>query len=257
MMIRLLLGLLLATGMLRAADEPVPTQRVGQPLQITDIYIPGGEVKAKPRRDRKPPLVVRILEARPAKDGGRYNFEVQGLEPGRHNLAEYLEASEGTVIPEIPLEITGELAPGLVRPHAAEKGELPKLGGYRTRMIVLGSIWAAGLVGILFWRKKKTGPAEGTLNSGPTLAERLRPLVGAAAKGELSTDERAKLERLVIGHWREKRGDIAALPPAEAMVKLRNDPEAAPLVLALEKWLHAPAGGTSSNDIEQLLAPYA
>jgi hypothetical protein len=255
-MIRLLLGLLLATGTLRAADESVPTQRVGQPLRITDVYIPGGEVKAKPRRDRKPPLVVRILEVRPAKDGGRYNFEVQGLEPGRHNLADFLEAPEGTAIPAIPLEITGELPPGLVRPHATEKGELPELGGYRTRMIVLASIWGAGLVGILLWRKKKAGPAGGTLDSGPTLAERLRPLVGAAAKGDLSTDERAKLERLVIGHWREKRRDIAALPPAEAMVKLRNDPEAAPLVLALEKWLHAPSSSTSLAEIDQLLSPY-
>jgi hypothetical protein len=255
-MIRLLLGLLLATGTLRAADEPVPTQRIGQPLVIADTYIPGGEVKAKPRRDRKPPLVVRILEIRPAKDGSRYNFEVQGLDPGRYNLAEFLEVPEGTAIQEIPLEITAELAPGLVKPHATENGELPKLGGYRTTMIVLVSIWAAGFAGILLWRKKRTGAAEGSLASGPTLAERLRPLVGAASKGELSTEERAKLERLVIGHWREKRGDIAALPPAEAMVKLRNDPDASPLVLALERWLHAPSSNTTTSEIEALLSPY-
>jgi len=41
------------------------------------------------------------------------------------------------------------------------------------------------------------------------------------------------------------------------MVKLRTDPEAAPLVLALERWLHAPTNTTSTTDIEQLLAPYA
>lgn len=256
-MIRLLLGLLLALAPLHAAEESVPTQRVGQPLRIDDIYIPGGEVKAKPRRDRKPPLVVRVMEVRPAKDGGRYFFEVQGLEAGRHNLADYLEAPEGTVIPEIPLEITGELAAGLVRPHATEKGELPVLGGYRTKMITIASLWGAGLIGILLWRKKKSTETGEDFASRPTLAERLRPLVGAASKGELSTEERAKLERLVIGHWREKRSDIAVLPPAEAMVKLRTDPEAAPLVLALERWLHAPTGSTPPNDIEQLLAPYA
>ena len=124
-------------------------------------------------------------------------------------------------------------------------------------MIVLGSLWAVGLIGILLWRKKKLATDAGVAIAGPTLAERLRPLVGAAAKGELSTDERARLERLVIGHWREKRGDIAALPPAEAMTKLRHDPEAAPLVLALERWLHAPASSTPKSDIEALLAPYA
>lgn len=256
-MIRLLPSLLLATATLHAADESVPTQRIGQPLRIDDFYIPGAEVKAKPRRDRKPPLMVRILEVRPAKGGGRYFFEIQGLEPGRHNLAEFLEAPDSAAIPEIPLEITGELPPGLVRPHAAEKGELPDLGGYRTKMIAISSLWGAGLIGILFWRKKRPATAEGSLASGPTLAERLRPLVGAASKGELSIEERAKLERLVIGHWREKRSDIAVLAPAEAMTRLRNDPEAAPLVLALERWLHSPAGRTPPDDIEQLLAPYA
>ena len=256
-MIRLLIGFLLVAGNLRAADEAVPSQRVGLPLKITEVYIPGGEVKAKPRRDRQPPLMIRIVEGRPAKDGGRYDFEVQGLEPGRYNLVDFLEVPPGTAIPPIPLEITAELPPGLVHPHATEKGELPEMGGYRTTMIVLGSLWVVGLGGILLWKKNRAADGSEAATAGPTLAERLRPLVGAAAKGELSTDERARLERLVIGHWREKRGDIAALPPAEAMVKLRNDPEAAPLVLALERWLHAPASTTSTGDLEQLLAPYA
>jgi hypothetical protein len=248
----------LLTGALHAAeDTAVPIQRIGQPLRITEIYIPGGEVKPKLRRDREPPLMVRILEVKPAKDGSRYDFEVQGLEAGHHNLADYLEAPAGVSIPPIPLEITGELPAGLVRPHPNEAGKLPELGGYRTTMIVLGPVWAVGLVGILLWRKKKPVTDADAATSGPTLAERLRPLVGAAAKGELSTDERARLERLVIGHWREKRDDIAALPPAEALTKLRHDPEAAPLVLALERWLHAPASNTPKSEIEVLLAPYA
>lgn len=258
-MIRVLTAVaFLLTGALHAADEAaVPKQRIGQPLRITEIYIPGGEVKAKPRRDRQPPLMVRILEVKPAKDGSRYDFEVQGLEAGKHNLADYLEAPAGVTLPAIPLEITGELPEGLVRPHANEAGKLPQLGGYRTTMIVLGSVWALGLAGILLWRKKKLSTDADATAAGPTLAERLRPLVGAAAKGELSTDERARLERLVIGHWREKRNDIAALPPAEALTKLRHDPEAAPLVLALERWLHAPSSDTPKSDIETLLAPYA
>lgn len=258
-MIRLLTAAaFLLSGVLHAAeDAAVPTQRIGQPLRITEIYIPGAEVKPKPRRDREPPLMVRILEVKPAKDGSRYDFEVQGLEAGRHNLADYLEAPAGATIPAIPLEITGELPAGLVRPHPNEAGKLPEIGGYRTTMIVLGSLWAVGLAGILVWRKKKPATDADSASTEPSLAERLRPLIGAAAKGELSTDERARLERLVIGHWREKRNDIASLPPAEAMTKLRHDPEAAPLVLALERWLHAPASNTPKSDIEALLAPYA
>ncbi|MCW1923040.1 hypothetical protein OKA05_10790 [Luteolibacter arcticus] len=235
----------------------VPTQRIGQPLEIREVYIPGGEVKPKPRRDRKPPLMVRVLEVKPAKDGFRYDFEVQGLEAGSHNLADFLEVPAGTTVPAIPLEITSDLPPGLVHPNKNQAGDLPKLGGYRTKMTIFVGLWIAGLVAILLWRKKK--PAAGGDNTQATasLAERLRPLVGAAAKGELSSGDRAKLERLVIGHWRERRPDIAAMAPAEAMTKLRNDADASPLFLALERWLHAPSSDSSSSEIEQLLAPYA
>lgn len=252
----LIIVLLFACGNL-AAEEPVPSQRVGQPLEIREIYIPGDEVKALPRRDRKPPLMVRVLEVKPAKDGFRYDFDVQGLEPGRYNLAEFLEAPEGTAIPEIPLEITSALPPGIVHPNKNEAGQLPELGGYRTKMIVLGAIWLAGLIAILLWRTKKPVNADATGDAAPTLAERLRPLVDEAAKGQLSSADRAQLERLIIGHWREKRPDIAALPPAEAMVKLRHDKEAAPLLLALEQWLHARDSDASESKIEPLLAPYA
>ncbi len=238
------------------ALSAAPSQRVGLPLEIREIHIPGGEVKPKPRRDRKPPLSVRVLEVKPAKDGHRYDFEVQGLEPGTHNLADYLDAPEGTVIPQIPLEITSALGPGLVFPHEISAGSLPQLGGYRTTMLALGAIWLAGLGAILLLRKKKTAPDSTNQELPPTLAERLHPLVDRAAKGELSSDDRAKLERLVIGHWRERLPEVAALSPAEAMMKLRSDPQASPLILALEKWLHARNPSMAADEIDQLLAPY-
>lgn len=234
----------------------MPSQRVGQPLEIRDIYVPGGEVKARPRRDRKPPLMVRILEVKPAKDGSRYDIEVQGLEAGTYNLADFLEAPAGTTLPAIPLEITTALPPGLVHPNPATPGALPEFGGYQTRMKVLAALWFAGLLAILLWRKKKTAAEAHTTESLPPLADRLRPLIAAASKGELASDDRAKLERLVIGHWREHRPDIAALPPAEAITKLRHDPEAAPLFLALERWNHARSSDTTQAEIDQLLAPY-
>jgi hypothetical protein len=243
---------LLGCGLLSAA----PSQRVGMPLEIQEVYIPGGNVKPKPRRDRKPALVVRILDTRPAKDGHRYDFEVQGLEPGQHNLADYLDAPEGTTIPAIPLEITSTLEPGLVRPHPIGDGPLPELGGYQTTMVILGAAWLAGLGAILIWRRKKAAPETSDTAAPLTLAERLRPLIDEAAKGNLTSDGRAKLERLVIGHWRERLPDIANLSPAEAMMKLRTDPQAAPLILALERWLHARDSHTPAADIERLLAPY-
>lgn len=238
-----------------ALAEETPRQRVGQPLEIREVYIPGAEVRPKPRHDRKPPLTVRLLEMRPAKDGLRYDFEVQGLEAGTYNLADFLEAPEGTTLPAIPLEITTALEPGLNMPHPAKTGALPQLGGYKDRMITYGVIWLVGLIALLLWRKKKADNGSDEA-SGPSLAERMKPLLDQAVKGTLSSDERAKLERLLIGHWREKLPEIAALSPAEAMVKLRDHPEASPLVLALERWLHARDAKMTPAELESLLAPY-
>lgn len=252
-MIRILLiSLFLATSSLMAE---IPTQRLGLPLEILEIYIPGGEVKVTPRRDSTPSLSVRILEVKPAKDGSRYDFEVQGLDPGSYDLSDFLDAPEGTALPEITLEIIAELPPGVPSPHEIEKGKLPRLGGYRTTMISLGVGWVVGLLVIVFWKKRQHIDDSGEIIP-PTLSERLRPLVVHAAEGSLTSGDRAKLERLVIGYWREQRPEIAALSPAEAMVALRTDPSASPLILALERWLHARDPDTSEAEIGKLLAPY-
>lgn len=233
--------------------------RVGQPLVLTDLYIPGGAVEPTPRRDRTPPLVVRLLETKPAQDGYRYDFEITGLDPGTHNLADYLTAvdpSDAPEIPEILLEITSGLPEGIVLPSELPPAKLPALGGYKTKMIAAAAVWGVGFVALVVWIRRKKKAAAVSSEHVATLAERLRPLLERAASGNLDDSGRASLERLVIGRWREKLPEISALPPAEAMVKLRAHPEASPLILQLERWLHAREGNVSPADLEALLAPY-
>ena len=231
-----------------------PTSRVGQPLEIGEVFIPGEQVEPAPRRDRSPSLVVRVLEVKPAEGGFRYDFEVQGLDPGNYDLADFLSADQGADLPAIPLSITSGLPDTPPRAHEIAPGELPQLGGYRTTLIVIGSLWLLAGIGIVAWRKRRTVD-EAHEQAMPTLAERLSPLVKAAAAGDLGADERARLDRLVMGHWRERLPEIAALPPAEAMGQLRRHEEASPLVLAIERWLHSPAP-TSSAELADLLKPY-
>ena len=251
----LLTALVLTAGPVLAQDSPPPTQRVGLPLEIREVFLPGPEVKPKPRRDREPPLVVRILDVKPAKDGFRYDFEVHGLEPGAHNLTDFLEST--TALPAIPLEITTALPPGLIDPHPPAKRELPQLGGYRKTMTALAAAWFAGLIAILLWRRKKPDAGDSLNAAPPTVAERLRPLIDRAARHELTTTERASLDRLIIGHWLARRPDLASLTPAEALVRLRADPEASPLILALEHWLHSPyPTPLTPEQTTTLLSPY-
>ena len=70
--------------------------------------------------------------------------------------------------------------------------------------------------------------------------KKLHALVSRAATGDLPDGERARLERLILGHWKGKIPALESLAPAEALVKLRGHPEASPLILKLEEWLHAP-----------------
>jgi hypothetical protein len=87
-----------------------------------------------------------------------------------------------------------------------------------------------------------------------SLAERLRPLVTRAMRGELSTAELAELERALEGYWR-RRLRLEHLPAAEAVSQMRRHPEAGPLVTQVETWLHRP-GGDREVDVSAILLPY-
>ena len=65
-----------------------------------------------------------------------------------------------------------------------------------------------------------------------------------------------QMNRLAALHVAQERLDLAEESPATALAKLREHEEASPLLLQLEKWLHAPQP-ESPQDLDALLAPYA
>jgi len=255
--LRIVCGLLMVlVAQLGAAEAP--GQRVGLPLIIEDQYLPGPLLEVVPRRDREPSLVVRILETKPDKDGFRYTFEVQGLDPGTHNLGEFLRdahTESGSSTHEIPVMITTEIPPGLVRPSELASNPVPGIGGYRTLVNVLVVVWIVVLALLAnSLRKKRPTLAAGVIPA--SLAERLKPLVQKASREALSTDEQAHLERLLVGHWRERLPEVQGMTAVETLRFLRQHPEAAPLLLKLEHWLHARDSRLDSVALEQLLKPY-
>ncbi len=222
MTLRLSIILLLGSSALMAET---PSQRVGLPLVITEIYIPGGEVRAKPRRDSEPSLSVRIMEVKPAENGSRYDFRDPRAR-SRQLRSRGISRSPGRNIHSPhSFENHRRLPPGIPKLHETDRGILPELGGYRRTMTILGAIWLAGLLAILFWRKKKQADSGEDKITPPTLSERLRPLVLHAAEGKLPSTDRAKLKPL------RHRALAWAAPgdrrtfPAEAMVALRSDPK--------------------------------
>jgi hypothetical protein len=87
-----------------------------------------------------------------------------------------------------------------------------------------------------------------------TLADRLRPMVEKAARGSLTRDEQAELERMLLAFWRKCEG-LEAMDVAEALAELRRRETPGALLRALEEWLHRP-GTPRDVDVPSLLAPY-
>jgi hypothetical protein len=239
----------------RAATETT----VGVTGRIEQLVLPGPELEAVPYEDRKTPVVLRMVRAYPHGTAFRYDLEYHGLEPGSFDLKNYLRRKDGSStadLPPIPVRVAALLPPGQVQPNALEVRKSPRLGGYRTLLILGGVGWALGLLAIVYFGflRRKQGPAAGEAAVPLSLADRLRPLVEGAIAGQLSQPQLASLERTLLAYWR-KRLHLEQTDPARAIETLRGHAEAGPLLEQLEAWLHRP-GAAPAVDPVRLLQPY-
>jgi hypothetical protein len=222
------------------------------------VGLPGPELEAKPLTDRKTKLVLRVVQVYPHGTAFRYDLEYFGLEPGTHDLRDYLRRKDNSSLGDVPpllVKVNPVLPPGQVEPNKLEIDRSGRMGGYRYLAVAVVALWVIGLVllvGSFFFprRRRIVAAAERPVS----LAERLRPLVEGAVAGTLSRAELANLERALLAYWR-KRLKLEHAEPGEAVEKLRAHPEAGPLLARLEAWLHRP-GPPEPVDVPALLAPY-
>lgn len=234
---------------------------VGIRARIEGVVLPGPALQVVPL-EHGAPMVLRIVKTWPHGEAMRYDLEYMGLEPGSYDLTDLLQRADGTVpeLPSVAVEVRSALPPGQVEPSPLAPDAPPSMGGYTLAMWAAGIVWVLGLLAILFVGRKKKAPGLAEVRAAPrTLADRLRPLVEAARRGELADDRKAELERLILAHWRERLGREGAgaedLTARELLRRLRDHPEAGPLVQRLEEWLHRP-GDAADVDVDALLAPY-
>jgi hypothetical protein len=223
------------------------------------ITLGRGDYQPKPLDDRTP-LILRVEAVTPTVDGKFiYDFHYIGFEPGSYKLAEYLIHPDGTPAVEIgetqvavrsilPPDHDGSLNLYVRRPF-------PQFGGYRMILSGLAGLWVLGLLGFIwFGRKKKSEFVQEVLPPPPSYSQRMLPFVEAAAAGNLTASGQAELERLMTGYWREKL-KLPEQRMADSLAALRGHSEAGSLLRALERWLHRP-GGVSPEEIHDLLGPY-
>ncbi|PQJ28237.1 hypothetical protein [Rubritalea profundi] len=248
--------LLLVTPLFSVESQQAP---MGLPTRFTDIYIAGEKVEPIPRTDSSSSLVIRVLEIKPASEGYRYDMEVYGLDAGVHSLARFLRFTESQ-LPVTELETTLEITTQhpidtLPKPQSLEYSTPGNLSNYRSTIWVAALLWVIVLVCIIVYRKPKPKNLGEEVRV-ETTHEKLQKLVLATAHGELDLTQKSTLERLIIGHWKKQVPGLDVLPTAEAISQLRTHPEASPLVLKIEHWLHAPSQSITQKEIEPLLTAF-
>ena len=240
------------------AGDNETTTSVGVSMTWEGLVLPGPELEPKPIDDRKTAVVIRIVAVYPHGTDFRYDLAWYGLDPGTYNLCDFLQRKDGkptSALPPALVEVKPIRPPGQVEPNKLTLDRPPQLGGYRTWLWVLGSLWILGLFALLatfFFPRTKKLDAVGPMRE--TLADRLKPLVEGAIAGTLSTPEIAKLERALVNAWR-KRLKLERTEAGEAFSLLRGNSEAGPLLAQLEGWLHRP-GEREPVDVSRLLEPY-
>ncbi len=123
---------------------------------------------------------------------------------------------------------------------------------YLPALVLGGALWLTGLLMILFYgRGKNKRPTQGHV--APTLADRLEPLVAAAVKGEITTEQQAELERLLTSFWSRKLR-LGHLPAAKLRINCRTHPQAGQLLQkSIIGFASSPGQDADQMDVLELL----
>jgi len=215
---------------------------VGMMADIQQVVLPGSELIPRVTDSRTAPVVIRIDAVYSHGDGFRYDLTWSAYESGTHDLTKYLVRKDGTSTDDLPpliVSATATLPPKRVAPNAPDSQSRISVGGYRTLLWMGGLLWVAGLVAIILrGRNRPTNEVDGTDKSPQGRLDVIRNLVASAvSSGEFSVADKARLEGLIVGFWREHK-QIQELPAQAALARLRDDPDAGPLLRQLERWLY-------------------
>lgn len=228
----------------------VVVEHAGPPLRATEV--------------RESARLVLMVGALPAAADGTPRYELRFLarRPGDYDLRNWLQFGPDQPVGEALAPILVRVDSLLPADHQGELEEIPGLsgperGGFDRILTTALILWLLPAIGWLAWRwHRRPRPEPVVIERPPTLAELLEPLVERALRGELDLAGQARLERLLLGHWRARLG-LDGVDQAAAVRRMRADAEAGELLRAIEAWLHRPdASEEEAEAVRALLARY-
>ena len=155
-------------------------------------------------------------------------------------------------VPKIPVTVRAAYAGPMREVNEQAPGPVGLRGGYLAFLVALGIAWIGMLVVLVLTRRRKPAPPAAVVRR--SLADQLKEYVEKAARGSLTRDEQAELERLLLSYWRKREG-LEGMDVAEALAELRRRETAGAILRALEEWLHRP-GPPHEVDVAALIEPY-
>jgi len=241
-----------------ATAEPTPVGIEGRHiLRVTGTR--AGSVMLAPVGER-PSMLVRIASAQREGDAMLYDLRYVGRRAGEFDLREALQYVDGSGLSDVePAKVA--IKSVIPDDHDLLMVELASKTPSMTPLYTLGLLaaavlWLVPLVVLLArWIARLRANRPGVVTPPVSLWDLLRPLLEKAARGELTVQERARLEMLALGAWIERLG-LKHERHTTVMEKLRAHPGASAAVDVLNGWLHAREPDVSGlREQLHLLAP--
>ncbi len=238
----------------RPGPPPRPPAEGDVPLGVEEAVIiryGGPRLVARPYR-RGASINVRIADEALRGDVRIYDVRYVVNLPGEFELTDYLTSADGRPIDDLPkFRVRGLTS--LTKDIETRIREMEDVGvhiwhGYYETLAGLGVFWGLWLAGLIFVGRAKRPPPAKPEPPEPTLAERIARYLAALADRDLSVEEKARLELLLLTAWQE-RLDLNAQRMAAACRRIRQSNELGSAYEKLQRWLHAPANDVTTEEL--------
>lgn len=209
------------------------------------------------------PVLVRIAQVNPSNsDEGSSQYDIRWLAllPGNHDLSVFFRHGENRPADLPPMVVNADSLLG-----SDHEGNLANLPGTLSPVIDFPAwvLWGVAgfwlvlpllILGILRWMRPP--PPAPVVEVVLTIADKLRPYVDQALAGNLDSEGKAALERLLLAFWRDDL-NLGSFRHAEALQAMRQHEVAGELIVTVERWLHSgKETATHTEEVEALLQPY-
>ncbi len=171
--------------------------------------------------------------------------------PGEFDLTEYLTSADGRPISDLPsFKVRGLTS--LTKDIETRIQEIEEVGvhvwhWYYETLTGLGIAWGFWLMGLIFIGRPKRPPKIAPPPPPPSVLERIARYLIALKEGELTVDEKAELEVLLLEHWRD-RLDLRDGRMAESCRRIQRSDDLGTLYEKLQAWLHVPNSHSGPNE---------